>query len=339
MRTLFANARFVFVLTLAFASLAIGADRSSADDALRWKFEVGEKLNFNVEQEMTISMDGGPVGKISSTIEQQMGMTWQVEGVNETGEAVIRQKIDRVQLTNTSPVGNFEYDSDSQEPPTGMAAMVAPMYDAMTKSDFEITITARGEVKDVKIPEEVLTALKNSPAAQQMGEMASAEGLKKMLTHGAFVLPEQMPEKGQSWSTKVELENPAAGKQTVTTTYTFDGIQDIDGVSYAVFRPELKIDFAGNDKLKLTVKDQSSDGEVLFDVKAGRLKSSKLKQGVTMDVSVAGQTMQQKIDQTINISMTPVADTSTTETEATETKPNESSDGATESVEAQDADK
>ena len=44
--------------------------------------------------------------------------------------------------------------------PTGLAAMIAPMYKAMTKGEFEITMTARGEVKDVKIPEEVIAALK-----------------------------------------------------------------------------------------------------------------------------------------------------------------------------------
>ena len=43
--------------------------------------------------------------------------------------------------------------------------MVAPIYDALTKGEFEITMSARGEIKDVKVPDEVLAAMKNSPGA------------------------------------------------------------------------------------------------------------------------------------------------------------------------------
>ena len=84
-------------------------------------------------------------------------MTWDVQGVDEkTGEAVIKQKFDRVKMKMTTPVGGFEYDSKSEAAPTGLGAMIAPMYKAMTKGEFEITMTSRGEVKDVKIPEEVI---------------------------------------------------------------------------------------------------------------------------------------------------------------------------------------
>jgi hypothetical protein len=298
----------------------------AADDPLRWKFKVGEKLDYKMVQEMNMAASGGPIPQMKTTMHQEMDMTWDVQGVNDEGEAVIRQKFDRIKMKMTTPVGGFEYDSNAEAAPTGLGAMIAPMYKAMTQGEFEITMTARGEVKDVKVPEEVLTALKSSPGAAAMGDMATAEGFKKMISQGALVLPENPPKEGESWSSKVEMNNPAAGKQTVETTYTYQGTKEIDGTTYAVIKPELKMEFeqqpaegeksdaekaeepkqpAPIQQLQMKVGEQSSDGEVLFNIKEGRLYSTTLNQKVTIDATVQGQVMQQKIDQKIDVKVTP----------------------------------
>src|SRR3954466_5189346 len=225
--------------------LSIGASTSfAAETALRWKFKVGEKLDYTMVQDMTMSASGGPIPAMNSTMRQEMDMTWDVQGVDDkTGEAVIRQKFDRVKMKMSTPVGGFEYDSKSEEAPTGLGAMIAPMYKAMTEGDFEITMTSRGEVKDVKIPEQVITALKNSPNEAAMGDIASADGFKKMISQGALVLPEKPPKKGDTWTTKVEMKNPAFGKQTVETTYRYDGTKEVKGTKFAVIKPQLKMEF------------------------------------------------------------------------------------------------
>jgi hypothetical protein len=144
-----------------------------------------------------------------------------------------------------------------------------------------------------------------------------------MISQGALVLPKDAPKKGESWTTKVEMKNPAVGKQTVETTYTYDGTKDVSGTTYAVIRPQLKMDFeskpadaqasqpdqpqqpAQQAQLQMKIKDQSSDGEVLFNIKAGRLHSTSLKQNVTIDASVQGKPIQQKIDQKIDVTVSP----------------------------------
>jgi hypothetical protein len=197
--------------------------------------------------------------------------------------------------------------------------MIAPMYKAMTEGEFEITMTSRGEVKDVKIPEQVITALKNSPNAAAMGDIASADGFKKMISQGALVLPDKAPKKGDTWSTKVEMKNPAVGKQTVETTYTYDGTKDIGGTMFALIKPQLKMEFedqaaakpgqpqqpAAQQNMQMKIKDQTSDGQVLFNIPAGRLQSTSLKQNVTIEATVNGQPIQQKIDQKIDVTVTP----------------------------------
>jgi Family of unknown function (DUF6263) len=316
------------------ASLA-PAMSAKADHTLRWKFTRGEKLNYNMVQEMTMSASGGPIPAMNTTMHQEMDMTWDVQGVDaKSGEAVIRQKFDRVKMKMTTPVGGFEYDSKSETPPTGLGAMIAPMYKAMTEGDFEITMTARGEIKDVKVPEQVLTALKNSPGAAAMGDIATPDGFKKMISQGALVLPKEAPKQGETWTTKVEMKNPAVGKQTVETTYRYDGTKEIKGTKYAVIRPQLKMEFENKaqgaqpgqpqqpaqQQLQMKIKEQSSDGEVLFNIKEGRLHSTVLKQNVTIEANAGGQAIQQKIDQKIDVKVTPAGQKKSGEAEKPEAR-------------------
>jgi hypothetical protein len=178
--------------------------------------------------------------------------------------------------------------------------MFAPMFKALSQAEFELTMTPRGEIKDVKVPEEVINALKSSPGAMAMGDLATPEGFKKMISNGALVLPENAPQPGEQWSTKIELTMPGSGKQIVETTYRFEGMKEVDGTQFAVFKPNLKMTFEGNPQM--TVKDQESSGEILFNVEAGRLHSSALNQKLTM--TQAGG-VEAKIDQTIKVAVTP----------------------------------
>jgi Family of unknown function (DUF6263) len=295
---------------------------SLAQEELRWKFHEGEKLDYNMIQDMTIGTLGGPLGAQNVTMHQEMAMTWEVVGVNSDGDAVIRQKFERIKMKMALPgLGGFEYDTDSDEAPAGPAAMLAPMYKKMTESEFELTMTSRGEIKEVKIPDDVLAALRNSPGAQALGEMATPEGFKKMIAQGALVLPEKAPKPDDEWSTKVEVNNPMAGKQVIETTYKYVGTKDVEDVKYAVFEPTLKMTFEGTEQVQMKVSEQESGGEILFDIAAGRLHSTKLEQNVTIDVTVGGQTIQQKIDQTIDVTVTPAeeaADSASTEPESSQ---------------------
>jgi hypothetical protein len=285
----------VAVLSMTMASGA------GAQEPLRWKFEKGAKFDYDMVQDMTIGSTGGPLGAQNVTMHQELQMTWDVQEVNKDGDAVIQQKINRVKMKMAlpAPVGAIEYDSTSDKPPVGPAAMLAPMYTAMTKGAFIITMTPRGEIKDVKIPDEVVAALKASPGAAAMGDMATAEGFKKMISQGSLVLPENAPKEGEEWSTKVEVNNPAAGKQIVETTYRYEGTKEVEGVKHAEFQPTIKMNFEG---AQVKISEQTSDGEILFNVAEGRLDSSKLEQHVTIDQPGGGQT---KIDQEIVVTVKP----------------------------------
>jgi hypothetical protein len=329
------------IVRISFIFIAMGtigaANLASADEPLRWKFKVGEKLHHNMVQDTTMTAGGGPVPQLNTTIHQELDMTWDVQGIDEkSGEAVIRQKFDHVKTKMTTPIGGFEYDSKSDQlarpiggseddskstqVPSGLGAMVAPMYKAMMEGEFEFTMSARGEVKEVKIPEQVLVALKNSPAVGSMGDIGSPEGFKKMISESVLVLPKDPLKKGATWSTKTSVKNPQVGVQVMETTYTYDGTKEIKGKKFAVIRPQLKTSFekqASSDQagqpqqplpqrqLETKVKEQNSEGEVLFDIAEGRLSSISMKQHATMETSIGGQSTPQTIDRKVDLKVTP----------------------------------
>jgi len=306
-----------------FASLVI-ADPGTlrADEPLRWKFEVGEKLNYNMVQDMNMALGDQEVAKMH----QEMDMIWDVQGVDAaTGEAVINQKFDRLKMQVTSPQGNLDFDSKSEKPASGLEALIAPLYKAITQSEFELTMTARGEIKDAKIPNDVLSALKTSPGASALGEYATEEGFKKMISKSAFVLPKDVPKKGETSKTSVVMDNQSGDKQIVETSYTYDGTKDVDGTNYAVFKPQLIMSYADKDRAgKLSIAQQSSDGEVLFNVPKGRLKSMRLEQHVTINSNSANHPAQQKLDQKIQVEVSPRSE----KTKDGETKTAEASEQA-----------
>jgi len=260
---------------------------------------------------------------MSTMIDQLLDMTWNVQGVDEaTGEAVIGLKFDRVKMKMTMPIGSFEFDSTSETAPTGLGAAIAPMYKALTEGEFEITVTARGEVKDVKVPDQVIESLKSAPAATKLGDLATPEGFKKIISQGALTLPENPPKPGDTWSTKVEMNNQSLGRQSVETIYRFEGTKEIGGTKFAVIRPALKMVFENAAKpsasepqqppqmrqLQMNIKDQSSDGEVLFDIKAGRMHSCTIKQNVTIEAGGPGEFVDWRIAQRIDVYVTAGGD-------------------------------
>lgn len=291
-------------LTLVLSALSAASSLGrAADQPIRWKFTAGEMLEFEMDQSMNMIVQAGPAQQMSTTAQQTMNMSWKVTSVDGDGNAEIEQRFDRIQLKMTVPGGQgLVYDTDSEEPAAGMAAMVAPTMEAMTAGSFTFKMTPRGEVSDVKFSEELQNAIKNGPG----GEAAGAEQFKSMISQVAFPLPENAPQPGDAWKTTVAVANPAGGNQTVETTYTFDGTRDADGTTFAVIKPAMKMELAKNPMMDMQMKEQKTDGEVLFDLNAGRLHSISINLNIAMDMVAQGMTMPGTIDQKIDVKVSEV---------------------------------
>jgi hypothetical protein len=233
--------------------------------------------------------------------------------------------MDRIRVKMAAPgAQGFDYDSDAEGPAVGVAAMVAPMFEAMTSGKFEFTMTPRGEVSNVKLSPELIDAIKKAPGGEagddEKAEEKAVEQFKSMISQMAFVLPEKAPQKGETWQTEVTVANPAAGNQSVQTTYTYDGTREIDGTTFAVIKPSMKMELAGNPMMKMEMKEQKTDGEVLFNIGAGRLHSISINQNIALEIAAAGQAMPGTIDQKIELKVTPAEATPATPKPSSEAK-------------------
>jgi len=309
-----------FAALLVAAHSAATASMTRADEPLRWKFRVGDKFDYVlvIDMKMTTGVDDK-----NFELHQEWDMNWDVLGVDaNSGEAVIRQKFDRVKTKYNTPDKSFSYDSKSEEPPSDAAAQVARSIKAITQGEVEITMTSRGEIKGHKIPDELLSALKSIPGDSQLGDMVSAEGFQTMVRHGLLSLPEKALKEGETWKTELETKNKKVGKQATETVYRYLGTREVDGTTFAVIKPEQRFNFreAPQQGAPAEVAQQQSEGEILFDVAKGYLASMNVDNTVTINTATTdGNQIQPKIEQKIALKLSPVKDKRAEETKKVET--------------------
>ncbi len=275
----------------------------AADEPLLWKFSAGDAHEYRMLQRMDMEMTLGEANrKIETSIEQVIDMTWKVDQVDDRGKARIVQKLDRMRMNMQAPgQPEMKYDTQSEEPPAGFAAMLAPLMKAMTENDFTMAMSPRGKIDNLQMPEAVRQALKNVPGAAMMGEMFSNEGFANMIQKSSLILPQpQDLEPGHEWSTTSEMKNPQLGKITSKITYRYLGPRELNGTQYEVFGIQMEMGFGeGAGGVSIQIEDQNTDGEILFDRAAGRLESSKLQQEIDMLVIAGPNEMKQKMIQKV----------------------------------------
>ncbi len=266
---------------------------------LVWKFQVGDEYHYRMTQNMDMKMTLGVTDrKIETSVQQVLDMTWKIEAVDDQGLATLVQSVDRVQMDMQAPgQQKMHYDTDSDEAPSGFAAMLVPMFKAMTAEPFKMTITPRGEIKEFEMPEALAKAMATVPGAAAMGEMFSDEGFKKMIQQSSLILPEPKDlEPGHEWTTKIQIKNAQLGVIETETTYSYLGSREVEGKPFEVFSIVLKMSFGeAPGGVQMEVTSHESSGEILFNREAGRLESSKMQQDIEMSITTGNHATQKMV--------------------------------------------
>jgi len=295
--------RTLLFLVATFAFISSSNSALSAEP-LVWKFTAGDQHYYQMIQEMQMSMDLGPTGNTETSFKQTMDMVWKVESLNEDGSAKVTQHFNRIRMDINAPGQDpVQFDTQSEDAPQGYAAMLAPMMTALTTDKFTMTMAPNGEISNVEIPKAFTEAISRGPGAAMMGGFATEEGLKKMAKQGSLTLPTPADlTEGHEWSTSIDIDNPAAGKITIDTTYRYAGAREIDGQQFEIFIPSINTSFnaeEGDQAAQIEVTNQETTGEILFNRSAGRLESSTIDQKMTNTITVAGNTINQDITQKV----------------------------------------
>ncbi len=287
-------------LVVAFLAVAVGLQGATRAEApLRWKFKAGEIVHYNLIQktDTTMKLADGRTG--GSKVSQNSDIRWTVESVSPDGVAELAQTIDRVRVRMDSVTGQppFEYDSASDEPlPEGaVATQLVPVFKALAGLKCTLVMDPRGEIRDVRIADEVVQSLEKSFKGG-LGHLFSKESLKNMVGQSSLVFPEGEVDKGKTWTEKTKTPSPQLGTMITDKTYTFQGAEAaepslvrIDLDTKTILEP------VADSQIEFEMKKQDGKGRFVFDTTKGRIVSSNIDVQMTQSIKTQGQVLEQTI--------------------------------------------
>jgi hypothetical protein len=288
------------IALLSIVTVAVVASTASAQTTLRYKFKKNETLDYVMEQKMKMTMNIMNM-EIDTKMTMSMDMTWKVVDVNSDGSAKLQFKVTRSKMWMDGPTGQVEVDSTKKEEPDDPVGKIfSQIVKATATMEMSGTMLPTGEMKDVKVSEETIKAMKNLPGADKVGEALSPDSFKSMVTN--LIFPSEAVSKGKTWTNKSESKTPI-GKTTTESTYTYEGTEKKEGITLEKIgiKPNIKIEPDGKSPVKVQVKDAKGSGTILFDNSTGRMVETVINQQMQMQLGAGGLNFDQNIDQTSTI--------------------------------------
>jgi hypothetical protein len=288
------------VRLLTLAALALVPASARGDETLRWKFTKGEKLTYRMVQKNESRAE--PPGAVpATTMAQTIDMTWEVKDVSPAGDATMDQTVDRIVFEMKGPGGDARFDTGQAGKAEGVAAALEPLFRGMVGSPIGLTMTARGEVKDVKVPAKIVEAMKSVPGAAAAGGMLSEEGFKSMTSQASLNLPAQPVARGFKWNDTKHVDLPF-GRMNMKVSYTYEGPTGPDDR----IASSVAVDLEPKEGQPFTIKitDQEGKGSFRFDSKAGMLKGSEMNQTLKMEIKAGEQQLVQNVVTTVTMDLT-----------------------------------
>jgi hypothetical protein len=250
-----------------------------AQEALRWKFTAGERLQVSFLQSANTETVGAGA-RTTIAILMGMEMTWRVDDVAADGTATMSQSFDRLTMSmKTGDVAAVDYDS-ATEPTSPPAKEIAAAVGPLIGPTFHLKMSSRGEVLDVKLSEAAQKAVAAN-TREGLKAFFSAEGISRVLRQSVVVLPEQPLAAGDMWTSTSDVESPLGMLQQVSA-YTYVGASERDGrmLQQITVDSKLQVDPMAA-RAKTTIKSQAQTGELWFDQEVGRLVNGHVQQKLT----------------------------------------------------------
>lgn len=263
-------------LTIFYAMVLYFVCSSSSAVTLEWKFAAGDEENYRLAQSAKLSSGEGDALKQFAAIKQELDIKWKVLEVDDQGTATVSVQIAAMSMLASGPDGQeVRFDSESTDEPQGYAAILRPLGKRLSESEVQMKMTPRGEISEVKLPEELSEAVKSIPGGKKFAVDGGVTSFESLARLGApLLMPEKEITVDTSWSEKRDIELPALGAVTSEVIYTIEEPIKDDRVT---IDQVLKVDATkaeGDMRLKLV--DQESAGTIDFNVAQGRPELSNL---------------------------------------------------------------
>jgi hypothetical protein len=226
-----------------------------------WKFNWrnGQVLTYKTEQTINEVAEEGEGKKTESKMKLNHQRRWEVLSVDGAGVATVQMSLLALRLETTTPDGEVLV-YDSADPDGSNAALKEQLGKYVGQPLAVLRLNALGQVVEVK-------ESKHGPASRFESEPPFS-----------LVLPEGAPQPGQYWERNYNVTvDPPYGtgeKYQATQRYVckgIDGAAAVVSVSTALkTKPEAAADM-------MPLLREMPEGELVFDVQAGVLKSARLR--------------------------------------------------------------
>ncbi len=297
--------------TLLCALVVTGAARAE-EAALRWQFQAGDSEDYRMTQTAALSLQLAADSQVVTEIHRVFDFHWSVQSVDPNGTATIAVQVTAVKLHVSGPGGQeADYDSQSPDEPRGFAAALATLFKTLLDSQLEAQVNPRAEVVHLEIPEDLQTVLRGKPAGKALGQLASSDDLESLARLGMPVLPDAADfEVGNQWEVQRTVETTPLGSMTAQATYRWDAIRELAGAQVARIVPQTVFHFAepAESQPAITVSEQSTSGEILFNLTAGRLESSTRQETISLSTQDGGQPTTGTLEHTLKFERLSNAD-------------------------------
>lgn len=291
-----------------FLLTGLVANAALAQQTLRWQFREGERRAYTLENVVELETRVGEQSTRMLT-RQTIHIESTVTSVDAEGRGKLAQRLTRVQITSESPEGTRSVDTDSREAPDAFGSLLAPLLEAITDIDFTLTVTPRGEITNVEVPEGLAESLRNLPQVPGAAQTISSDGIVQLMRQSSLEFPEKAVQPGDAWTSTTKLGTVLLGRQSATRTYTYAGQETVEGRTLERINIRDRVDFAeAMGAVQMKVNEQNSEGHLLFDNERGELVRLETESRYDVEIRRRGNSIQQIIRVRTNLTpQTPLA--------------------------------
>jgi hypothetical protein len=301
--------RFTARAAYSWLLLFLLATPLAAQQTLVAKYRQGDRTQTETRNETVSNVSVvGQTQSIKSSSLHTINTVEQVVAVEPT-QASVTKAIERIRLSIKGPQGvPINFDSSDDQEPTGPLAQVAPLLRALIGLEFTSVMNARGELLSSDAGERMAAALKRDPKlADSFDKVLPEDSLKEIAGMSALALPEGPVQVGDTWKSSKTLQNPLLGKQNVEITYTYAGPVEHEGRQVSRISYEQLYEFGDkpDESLKIKVRQQTFEGEILFDPEIGRMLQSNARQTIELEIARGANQIVQRVETKLTTRVTP----------------------------------
>jgi hypothetical protein len=293
------------LLVITFTVLSpSGQPAFGQDVTLQYRWSKGEDVKYRVVQQTTSQVSGLPgVGEMNVEMNMSQVLRARVDDIAADGAATVTYVYESVRWDMKSPMGMMSFDSAAADSP-GASAVPAPMKQALSAligESFVVVMSRRGQVMKVEgmnlLMEKMFKTIppdpNMAPVMEGLKKSFSDDSMRGMFAQGQIQFPDRALKPGDTWEQEQSMTNPIAGRMTTTTIFTLKAI-DTSGSRVAristtsTIKSDPNAGTTGPMGLKIQLGDGTGEGELMFDIAAGRLLRSETRMTMPTQMSMPG---------------------------------------------------